>query len=310
MACDKQVAKFLEICQNINFPVSIKKTFFGRRIIAFLGLLLDMQAQKIYIPLDKIERTVRLINKMLSSKRNKTTVREMQKLIGHLNFLCKAIVPGRVFTRHLYNQVSSKLKAHHHVDLQHEIKEDLKMWLLFLNHESVFARDFADFSLHNTSTELDWYTDASTTLGCGGHFNTHWFIMEWDEEVLKLDPSINYLELYAVAISVINWAHLVKNSRIILFCDNMSVVHMINNTTSSCKNCMVLLRMITVRGLINNVKISAKHVIGETNVYADNLSRLRYDNFRKLARKNDKRFDKKPCRIPEELYPLSKIWIE
>ena len=64
----------------------------------------------------------------------------------------------------------------------------------------------------------------------------------------------------------------------------MSVVHMINNNSSKCQNCMVLMRILVLQAMIHNVKINAKHVVGETNIYADRLSRLNYKEFRKLAR--------------------------
>ena len=68
-------------------------------------------------------------------------------------------------------------------------------------------------------------------------------------------PSIEFLELYAVTAAVLSWIHQYKNSRIILFCDNQSVVDMINITSTSCRHCMVLIRMIVLKGLIENVRI-------------------------------------------------------
>ena len=48
----------------------------------------------------------------------------------------------------------------------------------------------------------------------------------------KFKPSIEYLELYAVTAAVLTWIHQFKNRRIILFCDNQSVVDMINLTST------------------------------------------------------------------------------
>ena len=39
--CDEQVQQFLDVCQEINFPVSLEKTFWGTLILIFLGLLID-----------------------------------------------------------------------------------------------------------------------------------------------------------------------------------------------------------------------------------------------------------------------------
>ena len=89
--CNWQLDTFLEVCGNINFPVSMDKTFRARRRITFLGLLLDLMNGRICIPVRKVQKAKELIQKM-------TTLRELQELCGFLNFIGKAVVPGRAFT--------------------------------------------------------------------------------------------------------------------------------------------------------------------------------------------------------------------
>ena len=62
------------------------------------------------------------------------------------------------------------------------------------------------------------------------------------------------------------WSREIKNKRIVVFCDNQAVVTMMNSTTSSCKNCMVLIGMITHRSLLWNFRVFAKLVKGSTNI--------------------------------------------
>ena len=45
----------------------------------------------------------------------------------------------------------------------------------------------------------------------------------------KYNPSIEYLELFALTAAVLTWGSKLKNRRITIFCDNLSVVCMINN---------------------------------------------------------------------------------
>ena len=311
--CNNQIQTFLNTCDAIKFPVSMEKTFWGTQLLSFLGLLLDTANQRIGIPVDKIERAKELINFYLNKKSKKMRVKQVQQLTGFLNFLCKAIVPGRTFLRRMYNMTANpELKPDHHVPITAEVRSDLELWLRFLNHESAYYRKFLDLSINFKSTELNWYTDATANpqLGAGGHFGPHWFILQWDEDfIINKNPSINYLELYAVTISVINWIHYFQDKFVTLFCDNMSVVHMINNNSSKCKNCMVLIRIIVLKALIHNVKITAKHVQGTSNIFADLLSRLRYDLFRKEARKRNAIFNNKPDSIPEMLWPMENIWL-
>ena len=103
---------------------------------------------------------------------------------------------------------------------------------------------------------LDWYTDAAKAIGkgFGGHHGPHWFAGLWNEAFLEeCDPSIEYLELNAVAVGVLLWLPEHQNQRIVLFCDNISVVYMINSQTSRCRNCMVLIRLITLQAMVSNV---------------------------------------------------------
>ena len=313
LLCDNQIRCFLEVCDLIRFPVAMDKTFFGSTCITFLGLLLDTLAQKVYIPTTKVEKAKQLINYTLDKKSKTIRLKKLQKLTGYLNFLCKCIVPGRVFTRRLYAYQKGVLKAHHHVNITSEMRQDLTMWLNFLENQTVYCRDFADFSEEAalSAEEISMFSDASAnaTLGCGGISDSSWFILQWNEEFInKNNPSINYLELYAVVIAVKLWIYKYKNKRVYLFCDNMSVVHMINNQASKCQNCMVLLRLLVLEGLIHNVKISAKHVKGTLNTYSDLLSRLKYDIFRRTAKKEGRKFNNKPDTIPLDLWPMEKIW--
>ena len=100
--CDSQIQEFLDICAFINFPVSLEKTVWGCEVIIFLGFLIDSINQVIAIPVEKIEKAKGIIRKTLEKQNKKITLHELQKMCGFLNHLCRAIIPGRAFTRRLY----------------------------------------------------------------------------------------------------------------------------------------------------------------------------------------------------------------
>ena len=236
------------------------------------------------------------------------TVHKIQKLCGFLNFLCRVIVPGRAFTRRLYALTAgNNLKPHHHIRLKPETKLDLIVWQSFLVHPRVFCRPFLDCQPLEAS-DIKMFSDASRNFskGFGAFCGNSWTFRTWNREFMeKAEPSIEYLELFGVTIVVLNWIHRFRNKRIFLFCDNESVVHMINKSTSSCRNCMVLIRIITLQGLIHNVRIYAKFVSMKRNGIADSLSRLQFKRFRILA----PHMEEFPEDIPQEVWPLQKIWI-
>ena len=312
-ACNLQVEIFLSICTEINFPVSLEKTFWATTSLTFLGLLIDTVNQLICVPVEKIEMAKNIIIKTLNRKPRKMKLKELQSLTGFLNFLCKAVVPGRAFTRRLYNFTESVnvTSPNHHVQITGEMRLDLEMWLEFLDHPSIFNRKFIDLKKELNSEEVDFYTDASANknLGCGGISGTDWYILQWDASFMKKHtPSINYLELYAVTVAVLMWLRKFADRRITIFCDNMSVVHMLNTNSSKCVNCMYLIRVIVLHCLKHNVKLAAKHVEGKMNTFSDCLSRMKYKQFWQHARKMNRDFKNKPEQIPQIIWPMGKIW--
>ena len=170
----------------------------------------------------------------------------------------------------------------------------------------VVARPFMDFS-EVTAEEIDMFSDASRnfSLGFGAYCGTEWCYGQWDEKfMIRNKPSIEFLELFGVVVAVLNWLKFFRNRRICLFCDNEAVVAMINSTASKCKRCMVLLRLVVLEGMVQSVRVSARYVSSKDNGKADALSRLDLKRFRRL----DSRMNAFPSKIPEEVWPLDKVW--
>ena len=309
MCCNRQISTFLQICEKIRFPVSLEKTFWGSQLIVFLGTLINTETQTISIPVEKIDKARQLLDAMLIEGRKKTTLIELQQLCGLLNFFSKSIIPARAFTRRLYAHTAKALKPLHHININAEMRLDFMMWKAFIDHPSVFSRQFIDLTSITKANEIDFYTDASRnfSLGCGGVCGNEWYALQWDRFFMQINqPSINYLELYAVLIGVILWIEKFKNKRVVIFCDNMSVVHMINNNSSNCKNCMILIRILVLQGLVHNTRIYAKHVRTHLNKKADLLSRAKFQQFRVHAAKDKMKHT--PREIPELLWPMHKVW--
>ena len=281
--CDGQLRTFLHVCDLINFPVALEKTHWSATVIIFLGLLIDMEHKCISVPADKVRKAQVLIAEILEKKSKKTTVKELQCLCGFLNFLCRCIVPGRVFTRRLYAKFNSSMKPHHHISINSEMRSDLKLWQQFLLEPAVYARPFLDFTRVLTGKELDLFTDASGAVGCGGIFGNKWFQMKWSPSLLARNPSIAFLELYAVTAAVLMWGTNFSNCRVCLYCDNQSCCAMINQMTSSCRSCMVLLWKLVLYSMVHNIGVFAKYVRTQDNYFADALSRFEMVRFAGLA---------------------------
>ena len=104
--CNDMVRTFLSVCQSIGCPVSAEKTEFTNDKMVFLGILLDGANKFLAVPVEKKCKAINLLLYVIDKKKIK--VHLVQKLTGLLNFLQRAIVPGRSFTRAMYNKLKLK----------------------------------------------------------------------------------------------------------------------------------------------------------------------------------------------------------
>ena len=91
------ITQFLQLCGELNISVSMEKMEWASDLIVFLGILLDGNCLFLSIPEEKRQFAVALLRDFISKK--KVMVKQLQQLCGYLNFLGKAIFPGRTFTR-------------------------------------------------------------------------------------------------------------------------------------------------------------------------------------------------------------------
>ena len=314
-SCNQMVNTFLDICNRICLPVAEDKTEWASFHIVFLGILILGDSMMLSIPLDKRDRALATLNRLADSK--KATVKQLQNLMGFLNFLSRALHPGQTFTRRIYSKFTKiledktgKFRQYHHVRLDKEFKFNCEVWHLFLMNtdSSVVCHPLIDNEVFETSQDLDFfsYSSARPDLGFGAVFNKHWLFGMWPPGFIKeCQPSIAYLELFGLVAGVLAWEKELVDIRMTLFYDNQSVVHMINQTSSKCKNCMFLLRLLVLSGMIHNRRISAKYIKSELNDWADSLSRLQFRRFFRLSGPN---INNKPTEVPERIWPITKIW--
>jgi hypothetical protein len=83
------------------------------------------------LPQDKIIELTNRLKTCLDAK--KVSLRDLQSLLGLLNFACQVVAPGRAFSRRLINATCKVAKPHHRIRVSQEMREDLKVWLSFLS---------------------------------------------------------------------------------------------------------------------------------------------------------------------------------
>lgn len=245
--------------------------------LTFAGIELDAVRFEARLPEDKLKHCCELLDSFLSRRR--VTLRELQALIGLLNFTCSVVLPGRAFLRRMIDLTIGVTHPQHRIRLTRAVKLDMQTWLTFL--EEFNGSSFFLNEEWSDSHMLQLYTDAAGSLGFGALFGPYWFYGEWPKAWQSYNIAV--LEFYPIVLAVLVWGHMMANQKIIFFTDNEALVHVINKKSCRDKVLMSFVRRLVLACLHYNILFRAKHVPGVKNILADALSRLQIRRFQDLA---------------------------
>ena len=116
----------------------------------------------------------------------------------------------------------------------------------------------------------------------------------------KTGISIEWQELFPIVIACALWYPHFAGKRLQFWCDNESVVAIINSGHSKAPRVMDLVRFLVLISMKHNFLVRARHVPGVNNGIADALSRFQVKRFRDLA----PNADRTPCFIPPSFMTL------
>jgi hypothetical protein len=85
------------------------------QVIVFLGVTLDPIRMQARLSPAKLAATATLVAEAL--RRKSITRRELEKLTGKLNWVCKVVYGGRTFLRRIIDAQWSLQRPHHHMRL-------------------------------------------------------------------------------------------------------------------------------------------------------------------------------------------------
>lgn len=172
---------------NLNIPIARNKTQGPCTLLEFMGITLDSDKMEARLPEDKITR---IQTSLASFKGRKScTLKELQSLIGTLNFACKVVPPGRPFLQCMIELTRNVSQLHHHIKLSSGFFKDLIMWEEFVTGWNG-ASLFLSTSWVN-SDSLQLFTDASGTIGFGVIFGSKWFQGRWERQHQLDQPGIS-----------------------------------------------------------------------------------------------------------------------
>ena len=138
----------------------------------------------IRIPQEKLVEVRHKLHMVLSNK--KVTLKELQSLVGLLNFCARAIPSVRTFNRRLYDAMRGVCRPEHLIRVSVEMKEDILMWLSFIERVNGSFSFVKNIWLSNR--EITLYTDSAGNpeLVCGVYFSGRWTFFQWLQIVVIL----------------------------------------------------------------------------------------------------------------------------
>ena len=253
--------------------------------LEYLGITLDTIKMEARLPEDKLHRITELVHQFINRK--SCTKRDMLSLLGHLNFACRVIIPGRSFVSYLITLSTQAKELHHHISLNAECRLDLEMWHKFLNGWN--GKSFFLDTETIQASDIQLFTD-STDKAFGGIYKHQWFQDVFPEELSCSDNALSMalFEIYPIVVACVLWGAQWSGLKILFNCDNEATVHIINKGRSKIPTIMKFMRKLTWCAATNNFMIYARYINTERNDVADALSRFQMTRFRRLAPQADR----------------------
>ena len=121
--CSTALCNILCLFTELDIPVAPGKTFPPTTSLEFMGVLLDSNKMEARLPLDKLTRTKEALHDWSCKK--SATLRELQSLIGTLQFACRVVVPGRAFLQRIISLTKGISNSRWHIKLNAEFRKDV-----------------------------------------------------------------------------------------------------------------------------------------------------------------------------------------
>lgn len=259
----------LNLLVELGFIINLKKstldpsqqiTYLGAMFLLNLGIVLPTE-----------ERTSKLIaSSQAMILQNQVIARDFLHLLGIMSSCLEIIPNARLHMRpvqiHLlkfWKPVSQDLEFK--VPITAHLRSHLKWWLDQTNIKK--GRSLKHWETHATMT-----TDASTSVGWGGHMGTQIAQGTWNLSEKKLH--INCLEMEAVIRTIKHFLSQLRGKNVLIRCDNSTVVQYINRQGGT-KSMILCLKTWELWNLAidHQIQLKAAHIAGKANILADLLSR-------------------------------------
>lgn len=252
--------------ENYGLELSLDKCHEPSTSMVFLGVLANSLTMTLEVSANRLVEIRQMLEIWITkSEANK---KEIQSLLGKLNFIAKCVKPARLFISRMLDFMKS-MPHNGNVKLSDEFHKDIYWWYTFFpKYNGISMMLTEQWSKPDEIMSCD-----ACLTGCGGWCEGKYFHTEFPENVKQQKLHINGLELLTLTICVKLWGHLWSGKRIVVYCDNLTSVTVLNTGRSYNKFLQKCLREICFLTANYECEIKAIHIAGINNRIPDLLSR-------------------------------------
>lgn len=256
----------IRLMRDINRDIAHSKTTEPTDVIEVLGIWFDVVLQIIVVSPDRMSEIMLLFDDWRF--KSHATKKEMQKLIGKLQFVAKCVRPGRVFIARLLRWMH-RMNDSEYKCLNDNTRADIKWWYYMIpRHSSVSVA----WHLEIETPDLEIASDSNLT-GCGAHNDYSYFHCLFPEFILRNTNNIAQRELIAIAASLKVFGGRIRGKRVTFLCDNQASVACVNSGRAKDEYMQQTLREIAYLAAVGDFCIRTQYIDTRSNRPADILSR-------------------------------------
>ncbi|XP_078619225.1 uncharacterized protein LOC144886464 [Branchiostoma floridae x Branchiostoma japonicum] len=237
--------------------------------LVFLGKIIDSVRMTIEVTPERLTDTLTELRGW--SHKVGARRRDVESLLGKLQFIASCVRPGRLFISRMLLFLRRFPGRHTCMPLDEEFRKDLAWWVTFLpTYNGISLIPQSGW----TKADAVFSSDACLT-GCGGFLESsgEYFHAVFPAFILEQDPCINSLELLTILVCVRLWGQHWLGMRIVVLCDNEASVTVLNSGRSRSPFLQSCLRNLWLCAAKGQFELRAVHLPGIDNRLADHLSR-------------------------------------
>ncbi len=246
------------VIKDSGLEESVVKACGPDSTMVFLRIQFDTVKLTLSVTHEKLVEIIALLKKW--ELKSSATKKQVQQLIGKLNFVAKCVRPGRIFISRMLEFLRG-LKNDGARLISSEFLKDVHWWTKFVSHyNGVSMMPMMDLSQPDEVLS----SDACLGGGGGGWFDGNYFHCQFPDFIKNQGLHINALELLTVIVCVKLWRKYWKGQRIVIVCDNKVTVDVINAGRARDRFLLKCMRELVWLAASLEFQIRVKHIPGVT----------------------------------------------